>query len=234
MPMKAFCYVRVSTADQIYSPEAQEKQARTYCAARGCEVVGVISDIATSGSVEFSKRAGGGDVLARIGEVDAIVFAKLDRAFRDTTDCLLTVDRLIKLGKTVHFIDLGIDTSTPAGKLCLTVFAGLAEFERQRIRERIRDALEVAKSRGVKIGPAPYGYENVVEFNPAGERTSRGRHRKIEAEYSVVEQVVAMRDGGATYRAIADELNAWGAPTRLGGRWTVTHIARMVERERAS
>ena len=47
------------------------------------------------------------------------------------------------------------DTTSPAGRMVLTVFAGIAEFERELIRERTKHGREAAKARGVKFGPRP-------------------------------------------------------------------------------
>ncbi len=232
--MRAFTYSRVSTNDQQYSPEVQRQQAEAFATLRQAEIVDVLDDTGVSGKVPFAERPAGAQLLARIDEVDMVIFAKLDRAFRNTVDCILTVARLQDLGKAVVFLDLGIDTSTPAGRLCMTMFAGLAEFERGRIAERTTEAMAVAQQRGVKIGPAPFGYDNVVEFDGSGERVNRGRHRPRSGEYEVVQEVVELfRDHAWTPTRIAEKLNSDCVPTRQGGEWSSQHVIRMLKREQA-
>jgi site-specific DNA recombinase len=227
---KAFIYVRVSTIDQEYSQVAQAEQAAAYCKAKGLEVAGILTDDGVSGKVSLGNRPAGAELLERLGEVDAIVFAKLDRAFRNTVDAILTVEKLAAAGKTVHFIDLGIDTSTPAGKLCLSMMAALATFERERISERTKEALSVAKQQGVKIGEAPFGYDNVIEFDEHGERTSTGVHVRNEAEWPVVERILRLSRSLSASK-IAALLNDEGVSTRDGGRWSHVQVLRIARRE---
>lgn len=203
---KAFIYVRVSTVDQEYSPEAQEAQARLYCQVKGYEVAAVFNEPAISGAKPFATRDQGGALLSRVGEVDAIVFTKLDRAFRDTVDCIVTVRGLVNDGKAVHFLDLGMDTSTPVGKMCLTMMVAFAEFERGRIGERTREALAVAKSRGVKLGAPALG--------------SRGD------EARTVERIRELAYL-PSYSEIARTLNAEGFRTRHGKAFTHVQIGRV-------
>ena len=232
--MKAFVYVRVSTAGQEYSPEVQEEQCRLYCQARGIEIAHVFNETAVSGGTPFAERAEGARLLGRVGEVDAIVFSKLDRAFRDTVDCILTVESFREAGKIVHFLDLGVDTSTAAGALCLEMMAAFAKFERRRIADRTREAMAVARARGVKIGVAPFGYENVLEFDASGTRTNRGRWRENEIERAIVDKILELRSWGEGPTQIARLLNEAGVPTRFGGKWSKTHIARILAREGAA
>jgi DNA invertase Pin-like site-specific DNA recombinase len=222
--LRAFAYLRVSTVEQEYSPEAQLRQCRLYAEMRGYEIVGVFEETAVSGAVAFDERPRGRELLARVGEVDAVIFAKLDRAFRNTVDCLMTVRQLSDAGKTIHFIDLAIDTSTAPGKLILSVMVAFAEFERQRIGERTKEALAVARSRGTVTGPAPFGYDNVVEIG-------RRVHRKNDVEWETVTKIRQLADAGASSHAIARILNSQGVATRLGGQWSARHVIRILARE---
>lgn len=209
--MRAFIYIRVSTVDQEYSPEVQERQARAYCESKGYEVVAAFNESAVSGGMPFEKRPLGRELLARIGEVEAVVFSKLDRAFRDTVNCIVTVDALREARKVVHFLDLGVDTSTPAGQLCLEVMAAFAKFERARISERTREALAVARSRGVQLGRR----ENVLSFEEA----------------VVARRARDLREAGESYEAIARALEREGHLTPAGKtNWTHVQAKRLIAR----
>lgn len=214
--MKAAIYVRVSTVAQELSPLAQEEQARLYCRMKSYDVAAVFHEIGVSGGKEFAKREKGSELLSRLADFDVIVLAKLDRAFRSTVDCIVTVEALRAAGKVVVFLDLSIDSSTPAGMLCLTMLAAFASFERQRIGERITEALTEVRSQGRKIGPAPFGYRNASAIVD-GRKVNAGRHEPIETERAALDLIDAMR--GRPLREIASALNDGKVPTRRGGPW---------------
>src|ERR1700684_4091174 len=84
---------------------------------------------------------------------DVLLVTRLDRLARSTRDLLNTLALIVE--KKAGFRSLGdawADTTTPHGRLMLTVLAGLAEFERELIRARTSEGRERAKARGVKLG----------------------------------------------------------------------------------
>jgi DNA invertase Pin-like site-specific DNA recombinase len=98
-------------------------------------------------------------------------------------------------GVTLVALDLGLDTSTPGGRLVANVFASVAEWERDVIGQRTREGLAAARARGRTISrPA-------VADDP---KLRRGIER--------------MRNRGMTLQAIADTLNREGIPTPRGGK----------------
>jgi DNA invertase Pin-like site-specific DNA recombinase len=91
--------------------------------------------------------------LDALGEGDVLLITRLDRLARSTRDLLNTLAVIAE--KNAGFRSLGdtwADTTTPHGRLMLTVLAGLAEFERELIRARTSEGRERAKARGVKLG----------------------------------------------------------------------------------
>jgi DNA invertase Pin-like site-specific DNA recombinase len=240
--MKAFVYLRVSTDDQQYSPEVQRQQMVAYAALKGAAVVPCAPDVmafddtSVSGSVPFRQRPAAIDLLARLDEVDCVIFAKLDRAFRDTVDCILTVDLLRARGKIVHFVDLGIDTSTAIGQAFMEMSAVFAKLERRRISDRTREAMAIARQRGVKIGVAPFGMKNAVTFDGAGKKINAGVHvvdeleARVVARVRVLSQFCRMRNGRVNLTKIAETLRVEGFPTRNGGEWTHVQVANLLRR----
>ncbi len=95
-------------------------------------------------------------LLDQIRDGDVIVVWRLDRLARSTRD-LLEVTELIREagGKFQSLSEPWADTTTHAGKMIMTVFAGIAEFERELIRERTGAGREAAKKRGVRFGRPP-------------------------------------------------------------------------------
>ena len=143
-------YCRVSTDDQ--SCERQERDLRAFAKRAGHKVVAVFKETgsgADNGRPERAKVL----VLARAHKVDAILVTELSRWGRSTQDLVQTLDDLH--GWKVSVLaqtGLSFDLSTASGKLMRTIMAGLAEFERDLIRERVRSGLASARARGVKLG----------------------------------------------------------------------------------
>jgi DNA invertase Pin-like site-specific DNA recombinase len=89
---------------------------------------------------------------ARRRRFDAVVVWRLDRLGRSLRHLILTLDELSALGVAFVSPGEGIDTSTPAGRLQLHILAAIAEFERERIRERVCLGLARAKAHGRRLG----------------------------------------------------------------------------------
>ena len=104
-----------------------------------------------------------------------IVTAKLDRMFRSAADALATLEELKDHGIGLHMIDLGGDVcGNGIGKLVFTILAAVAENERDRIRERIRDVKRNLASQGIfGGGKRPFGYNVVENKKPNGEVEKR-------------------------------------------------------------
>ena len=136
-------YARVSTAGQEL-----DQQRRTLRSA-GCsriyeeQVSGAKRDRPELGRLLDSLRGG-----------DVVIVVRLDRLARSTRDLLDIAERIQSTGAGLRSLaEPWADTTTPAGRMVLTVFAGLAEFERELIRERTTQGRKAAKERGVKFGP---------------------------------------------------------------------------------
>lgn len=140
-------YARTSTLDQTAGLEAQ-KRALT---AAGCERV-FVEQVS---SIDVAKRAALADIIAFAREGDTMVVTKLDRLARSVANLLEVLAQLEAKGVALHIIGMGIDTSTPTGKLMLTILGGVAEFEREIMLERQREGIAKAKAAGKYKGRAP-------------------------------------------------------------------------------
>ena len=136
-------YARVSTEDQ--SLEGQHDAL----VAAGCDAERVYTDVA-SGS--RTARPGLDQALAALREGDVLVVQRLDRVGRSVPHLIGLVAELEGRGVGLRVLDRDIDTSTASGKLVFHLFAALAEFERELIRERTRVGLAAARARGRKGG----------------------------------------------------------------------------------
>jgi len=138
-------YARVST-------DAQELiHQRNLLAAAGCARI-----YAEKISGAKRDRPELARLLDHLRAGDVVVVARLDRLARSTRDLLEIAERIQAAGAGLRSLaEPWADTTTPAGRMVLTVFAGIAEFERSLIIDRTRSGREAAKARGVKFGPRP-------------------------------------------------------------------------------
>ena len=148
--MKAGIYARVSTTDQHC--ENQLVELRRYVEARGWTIAREYVDQGVSGAKE--RRPALDDLVrdAKRRRFDVLVCWRLDRLGRNLRHLVTMLQELQDLGVGFASLGEGIDCTTPAGKLQLHILAALAEFERERIRERIHAGLARARRQGQKLG----------------------------------------------------------------------------------
>src|SRR5712691_8140495 len=150
--MRAALYARVSTLEQ--EPENQLQELRRYLDARGWTATEYV-DRGVSGAKD--RRPALDQLLAdaRRRRFDVLVCWRLDRLGRNLKHLITLLDELQALG--VAFVSLaeGIDATTPAGKLQMHILGAIAEFERERIRERVLAGLGRARAQGKRLGRPP-------------------------------------------------------------------------------
>jgi len=156
-PLRAALYARVSTSDQ--TTENQLLELRRYVEARGWTGADYI-DQGISGTKERRPALDRLLTDARRRRFDVLVCWRLDRLGRNLKHLITTLDELAAMGVAFTSLNEGIDTTTPAGRLQLHLLAAIAQFERDRIRERINAGLARAKAQGRRLGrprrtPAP-------------------------------------------------------------------------------
>lgn len=137
-------YARVSTPDQNLNLQKDALMAAQ------CEVI--YDDVASGTNAE---RPGLNKALEYMRAGDVLIVWKLDRLGRSLTDLVSTINRLNAEGKGFKCLDQSFDTTTPQGKLIFQMFAALAEFERNIIRERTLAGLVAARARGRLGGRKP-------------------------------------------------------------------------------
>jgi DNA invertase Pin-like site-specific DNA recombinase len=156
-------YARISTDGQTL--DAQQSAL----VAAGVERV-----FAEKISGAITERSALAKAITALGQGDTLVVTKLDRLARSTRDLLNTLDAVGKA--TAAFKSLGdswADTTTPHGRLMLTVLGGLAEFERHLILARTSEGRARAQQRGVKFGRklklTPHQQQEALERRARGE-----------------------------------------------------------------
>lgn len=128
------------------------------------------------------------------GDAELLVVAKLDRLSRSMLDFAGLMATAKEQGWALVALDLGVDTSTPNGKLVASIIMAMAEWERELIGQRTKDALVAVKARGTQLG----------------------RPRTVDA--GTVALIATLRTAGRGYHAIAKVLNESGVPTAQGGK----------------
>ncbi len=197
--MKVFGYVRVSTSEQAINGDslyAQNSQLTGYAMMKGWEITEIFIEAGVSGSVPLAARPQGQRLLAILKPGDAVVTPKLDRMFRSASDALGTLEEMKEQRISLHMIDLGGDVcGNGISKLVFTILSAVAENERDRIRERIRDVKRHLASQGVYGGGnKPFGYD-VVD----------GRLVPNMAEQKALADMRKLRAAGMSFQKIGEE-----------------------------
>src|SRR6202048_1675992 len=143
--MTIYGYARVSTNGQDLAGQATELEAA------GCSKI-------------YREKASGAKtdrpellkLLRRLDQGDVLIVTRLDRLARSTRDLLNVLDAVAQAKAGFRSLkDTWADTTSPHGRLMLTVLGGLAEFERELIRARTGEGRSRAKNRGVRFGRPP-------------------------------------------------------------------------------
>jgi DNA invertase Pin-like site-specific DNA recombinase len=203
-------YLRVSTREQADSGlglDAQRRAITEEAERRGWEVRWVLDDGYTARNL---NRPGYREAMRALKrrEASALVVAKLDRLSRSAQDFGATLAVAQRQKWAVVTLDLGLDMTTPNGRLVAGIIAQVAQWESEMIGVRTRDAMAEAKSRG-----ATFGRKRSEEWTP-----------------DLVARVLAERAEGATYKAIAAGLDADGIapPSENSKRWYPSTVRRLV------
>lgn len=145
---RTFAYCRVSTVEQTTDNQAQEIETAGF----KLDPKRVITET-VSGSVAAMERKEFSRLVDRLEDGDVLIVTKLDRLGRNAMDVRATVERLAALGVRVHCLALGgVDLTSPAGKMTMSVIAAVAEFERDLLIERTQAGLSRARSEGKTLG----------------------------------------------------------------------------------
>lgn len=147
---KVAIYARVSTSDQ--SCERQVGELTGFAERGDFEIVGVFKETASGTKL---NRAARNQVmeLAQARKIDVILVTELSRWGRSTQDLLHTLDQLAGWKVSIAAMSgMTFELSTPHGRMMATLLAGIAQFERDLLSERVKSGLAAAKARGKKLG----------------------------------------------------------------------------------
>ncbi len=123
-------------------------------------------------------------MLQFVREGDIVVVSEYSRLARNVQDLLKIIDELNARNVQLRSIKESLDTTTPHGKLMLTIFAGLAEFERDMIHQRQLEGIAIAKEQGLYKGRQPIPYDKELLMKECqewrdGRQTARAAMQKL-------------------------------------------------------
>jgi len=180
---RAAIYARVSTSDQ--SCERQITELTAFADRGGFEVIGIFKETASGTKANRIARNQIID-LAQARHIDAVLVTELSRWGRSTQDLLDTLNKLAGWKVSVIAMNgMTFELNTPHGRMMATLLAGIAQFERDLLSERVKSGLAAARARGKKLG------------RQKGDRPKSDR---------LAPKVIKAVEGGNSYRWIARDL----------------------------
>ncbi len=224
-PSKFIAYYRVSTRRQGLSGlglEAQESTVKAYVANKQGDLLAAYTEVESGRKTKRPQLAAALRHCKATGAT--LIVAKLDRLARNTLFLL----QVMQSGAEILACDC-----PRMNKLTLTVFAAVAEYEADRIRERIKEALAEAKKRGVKLGGfRPEMQVHRDEWEARRKENSAAAHREKADEHAlnVGAHIRQAQNAGQTLRQIVQTLNDKNIQTANGGKWYATTVKNVIAR----
>lgn len=209
-------YGRVST--DMQDMQRQEHALELYCQYHHLELLAPpLYDPAVSGSVPFADRDAGARLLSLLAPGVAVVTTEQDRIGRDTIDQIQTIRTIWEAGAVIHFAaEGGALERTPENEMKMELRASIAQYERNKIKQRINDKFSAKRAAGELCGTVPYGFD----AEPTGNVTAKGKalFRLVDNPYEQkwILHMKALRDSGMGYHSIAKDLNSRDVPTKRG------------------
>ena len=222
LSMKLVGYIRVSTSAQEDNTSLTEQRRRiqAYCDAFGHQLVYVFEEVGSGKDAKGRPQFQSALEMIRTS-ADGIVALKLDRIARNTRDVLELVEDILQPNdKALVLLDIQVDTSTPTGRMILTVMAAVAQLERDVIKERTQGGRKAkASSGGFAFGSPAFGQHSI-----------EGQLHANQPETQVIDLIRKHHRSGKSFQQIAIWLNAQGYAPKRGGSWHSQTVQRVIER----
>ncbi|WP_372734885.1 recombinase family protein [Nocardioides sp.] len=202
--MHVIGYTRVSTEEQARSGlglEAQRQRIEEEATRRGWTVEWLADEGCSGKQINPGLR----EALDRLRtkQADALVVAKMDRLARSVLHAADIATLAKQQGWSLVLLDLDLDTSTPQGRAMYNMLATFAEFERELISQRTKDALARAKANGKRLG------------------------RRSVIPKEVLRRIISERNEDASFAGIAKRLGEDGIPSPTGrATWSESVVRR--------
>ncbi len=187
--MKVAVYARVSTAEQTVDNQLIE--LRRYVEARGWTAIEFV-DRGVSGSKE--SRPALDELMKAVyrRQVDAVCVFALDRLGRSLTHLVRIIEDWQNLGVSLVSLRDGLDLGSASGRLQMHILAALAQFEKERVRERVVSGIERARTQGVRLG-RPRRRIDAVRPNEVAGLPTREAARRLGVPRSTLQRLLAQK-----------------------------------------
>src|ERR1700674_1755045 len=154
------------------------------------------------------------------GVVKAVIVAKLDRLTRSVKDLCELLERFECRGVALVSVAQSLNTGSAAGRLVLNIMAAVAQWEREAIGERTRDAIRHKRNQGERVGNIVFG----------SRLSGDGGHLEPNPpEQAALAEIRRLRSQRTTLRGIAAALNQRDFRTRRGTAWRLESVARAIK-----
>lgn len=202
--------------------EAQAERLRAYATARGFADCELVTDAGISG--RSANRPGFRQVMDAVeaGTVGAVVVYSLSRFARNTITTMRAVEQMNAAGVSFHSVTETIDTSTPMGRVFVTIMAAFAQLESEQIGERVSNVWQYRKGKGQITGQAPYGKMKGADGVTLVLHPVEGQAMNV---------IASMRKCGATFQAVAADLERRKLPNKAGRvKWNASQVYKIAVR----
>jgi DNA invertase Pin-like site-specific DNA recombinase len=222
---KLYGYCRASTNEQEDTLTIQADTVRLeydHRFAKDYEWGGCFIDRGVSGSRPLRQRPEGHRLSTALEAGDAVLVTKLDRGFRNCSDVSNTLESWGERKVRIILMDLNADSGTPVGRMLIQMLGAVAEFERARLRERVKDTIAQRRKDGRPVsGKVPYGMKLV---GPTGKRRLARDPYTREIGAKILEWHLA----GWSREVIYIHLVKLRVKTRQGKEWSAGAIQRAI------
>lgn len=219
-PKTARGYLRVSHESQVESGlglKSQKELIRKYAKSQGLRITKYYTDAGISGTKGVDQRPALDQLLKDLKNNEVVLVSKRCRIARNVYLSAF-IDRICnKINVTIESADGTGNGSTPADEMMKQLVSVFAEYERNLISERTRNAMSKLTR---KVGRLPFGWK----------WDAQGRQIKDKIQYPTVERILELREDGVGYRTISKMLDDENRPTQRGGKWNPTSVMRICGR----
>ena len=204
--MATYGYCRVSTIDQADNGnglDVQKSRIEGEAQSKGTEPIKqFFIDKGISGGKPLADRPNGKRLLDTLKEGDTVIALKLDRMFRNAGDAVQQLEGFKKRKIRLFLLDMGEVTGNGIAAMVFTILSAVAQFERERIAERISESKALARSQmRYTGGVVPYGFDVI-------ENEGKKYLKENPEQAKIITEILKLRDDGLSYKKIAKAVKA--------------------------
>lgn len=211
--MRVHLYGRVSTDHQDNSAKSQRLRLEDYARQQGWDVVDAFVDEDVSGGTQLRARPEGQRMWSLLQSGDVILACRQDRLFRSVIDAASTLADLQQIGVVLRTIEGGGGVDNVQAELMFSVMAAFAQYERQLIGQRVREAWAYRRQSG-----RPY-----ANARPYGWKRSGDQYVPLNSERAIGLDCLDLRRSGASHAQISMWLMRRGVKKPVSVRTNAGH-----------